>query len=93
MISMTLAAIAEVVGGEAHGEATVTGPAFFDSRAVEPGGLFLAVVGERVDGHEYAAGAVAAGCRGGARLPADRGADRGGGRPGGRARPAGPARP
>jgi len=61
MIPMTLAAIAEVVGGEAHGEATVTGPAFVDSRAVEPGGLFLAVVGERVDGHEYAAGAVAAG--------------------------------
>ena len=60
MIPMTLAAIAEVVGGDAHGEATVTGPAFVDSRAVEPGGLFLAVVGERVDGHEYAAGAVAA---------------------------------
>ena len=61
MIPMTLAEIAEVVGGEAHGAATVTGPAFFDSRDVEPGGLFLAVVGERVDGHDYAAGAVAAG--------------------------------
>jgi UDP-N-acetylmuramoyl-tripeptide--D-alanyl-D-alanine ligase len=61
MIPMTTAEIAEVVGGVAHGEATVTGPAFFDSRTVEPGGLFLAVVGERVDGHEYAAGAVAAG--------------------------------
>jgi UDP-N-acetylmuramoyl-tripeptide--D-alanyl-D-alanine ligase len=61
MIPMSLAEVAEVVGGTAHGEATVTGPAFFDSRAVEPGGLFLAVVGERVDGHDYAAGAVAAG--------------------------------
>ncbi|RYP83343.1 UDP-N-acetylmuramoyl-tripeptide--D-alanyl-D-alanine ligase [Nocardioides guangzhouensis] len=61
MIRMTLAEIAEVVGGAAHGDATVTGPAFFDSRAVEPGGLFLAVEGERVDGHDYAVGAVAAG--------------------------------
>ena len=61
MIAMTTAEIAEVVGGVAHGDATVTGPAFFDSRAVEPGGLFLAVAGERVDGHGYAEGAVAAG--------------------------------
>ena len=61
MIAMTTAEIAEVVGGVAHGDATVTGPAFFDSRAVEPGGLFLAVAGERVDGHTYAEGAVAAG--------------------------------
>ena len=61
MIAMTTAEIAEVVGGVAHGDATVTGPAFFDSRAVEPGGLFLAVAGERVDGHAYAEGAVAAG--------------------------------
>ncbi|MET1058042.1 MAG: UDP-N-acetylmuramoyl-tripeptide--D-alanyl-D-alanine ligase [Nocardioides sp.] len=58
---MTTAEIAEVVGGVAHGDATVTGPAFFDSRAVEPGGLFLAVAGERVDGHTYAERAVAAG--------------------------------
>ena len=61
MIAMTTAEIAGVVGGVAHGDATVTGPAFFDSRAVEPGGLFLAVAGERVDGHAYAEGAVAAG--------------------------------
>jgi len=60
---MTLAEIADVVGGEPHGDASVvvTGPAFVDSRLVEPGGLFVAVVGEHVDGHEYAAGAVAAG--------------------------------
>ena len=61
MIPMTTAEIAQVVGGVAHGDATVTGPAFFDSRSVEPGGLFLAVAGERVDGHAYAEGAVAAG--------------------------------
>ena len=38
----------------------VTGPAFLDSRSPEPGGLFVAFVGERVDGHDYAATAVAA---------------------------------
>jgi UDP-N-acetylmuramoyl-tripeptide--D-alanyl-D-alanine ligase len=60
---MTLAEIAEAVGGEVHGDPStdVTGSAFVDSRLVEPGGLFVAVVGEHVDGHEYAAGAVAAG--------------------------------
>jgi UDP-N-acetylmuramoyl-tripeptide--D-alanyl-D-alanine ligase len=61
MIEMTLAEIAEAVGGVAHGEATVTGGAFVDTRAAEPGGLFVAVVGERVDGHDYAGTALAAG--------------------------------
>ena len=64
MIEMTLAEIAEVVGGTAHGDATVTGGAFLDTRTPEPGGLFVAVAGERVDGHDFAeqaqqAGAVA----------------------------------
>jgi len=30
----------------------------FDSRAIRPGGLFLALPGERVDGHDFAAAAV-----------------------------------
>ncbi|MGN0065038.1 MAG: UDP-N-acetylmuramoyl-tripeptide--D-alanyl-D-alanine ligase [Nocardioides sp.] len=55
---MTLTEIAEVVGGTAHGEATVTGPAFLDTRAAEPGGLFVALAGEHVDGHEYARAAI-----------------------------------
>ncbi len=58
---MTLAEIAAVVGGTVHDdpdEVTVTGPAFFDTRTPEPGGLFAAFVGEKVDGHEYAEGAV-----------------------------------
>jgi UDP-N-acetylmuramoyl-tripeptide--D-alanyl-D-alanine ligase len=61
MIPMTLAEIAEVVGGAVHGDAglEVTGPAYVDSRKPEPGGLFVAVVGEHVDGHEYAAHAHA----------------------------------
>lgn len=58
---MTLAEIADVVGGVAHGEATVTGGAFVDTRAPEPGGLFVALAGERVDGHDFAAAAGAAG--------------------------------
>jgi UDP-N-acetylmuramoyl-tripeptide--D-alanyl-D-alanine ligase len=63
VIAMTLAEIADVVGGELHGDASVvvTGPAFVDSRLVEPGSLFVAVAGEHVDGHEYADAAVAAG--------------------------------
>ncbi len=61
MIPRTLEEIAAVVGGRAHGSTTVTGPAFVDSRLVEHGGLFVAVVGEHVDGHDYADAAVAAG--------------------------------
>ncbi|MDR7253863.1 UDP-N-acetylmuramoyl-tripeptide--D-alanyl-D-alanine ligase [Nocardioides sp. BE266] len=61
MIEMTLAEIAEVVGGVAHGDATVTGGAFLDTRTPEPGGLFVAIAGERVDGHDFAAAAGEAG--------------------------------
>lgn len=61
MIEMTLAEIAAVVGGVAHGEAVVTGGAFIDTRTPEPGGLFVAVAGERVDGHDFAAAAGTAG--------------------------------
>ncbi|HEU5159728.1 MAG TPA: UDP-N-acetylmuramoyl-tripeptide--D-alanyl-D-alanine ligase [Streptosporangiaceae bacterium] len=64
MIPLSLAAIAEITGGRllgADGDAVVTGPVLIDSRAIEPGALFAAVRGERVDGHDYAAAAVAAG--------------------------------
>ena len=65
MIEMTLAQIAEVVGGAvvdpADAGVAVTGPAFLDSRAPEPGGLFLAIAGEHVDGHDFAAAAVGGG--------------------------------
>ena len=39
MIEMSLAEVAEVVGGLAHGAASVTGAAFVDTRTPEPGGL------------------------------------------------------
>jgi UDP-N-acetylmuramoyl-tripeptide--D-alanyl-D-alanine ligase len=61
---MTLTDLAAVVGGTVHDDphgVTVTGAASVDSRAVEPGGLFAAFAGERVDGHDYAAAAVQAG--------------------------------
>ncbi len=38
--------------------------AAIDSRLVQPGELFIALPGERVDGHDYAAAAVAAGATG-----------------------------
>ncbi len=65
MIPMTLAAIARVVDASLDRvpdpEVLVTGPAAVDSRAVAPGGLFAATAGARVDGHDYAAKAVAGG--------------------------------
>jgi UDP-N-acetylmuramoyl-tripeptide--D-alanyl-D-alanine ligase len=68
MIDLTVAQIAEIVGGELSGISAadahrihVTSHVEFDSRAVTPGGLFLALPGARVDGHEHAASAVAAG--------------------------------
>ncbi len=63
VIPLTMAQIAEITGGQLHGEPTavVTGEVVIDSRRVAPGGLFAAVAGERVDGHDFAATAVAAG--------------------------------
>jgi UDP-N-acetylmuramoyl-tripeptide--D-alanyl-D-alanine ligase len=63
VIPLALAQIAEITGGRLHGEpaAVVTGEVVIDSRRVGPGGLFAAVAGERVDGHDFASAAVAAG--------------------------------
>ena len=61
---MSLQEVADAVGGRLVGVApdtVVSAPASIDSRAVNPGGLFVALPGERVDGHDYAAAAVAAG--------------------------------
>ncbi|HEU0132246.1 MAG TPA: UDP-N-acetylmuramoyl-tripeptide--D-alanyl-D-alanine ligase [Mycobacteriales bacterium] len=59
----TLRELAAAVGGtlaDATGDETVTG-ATIDSRRVERGDLFVALRGERTDGHLHAPGAVAAG--------------------------------
>jgi UDP-N-acetylmuramoyl-tripeptide--D-alanyl-D-alanine ligase len=67
VIPMTLAEIAEITGGRlvnAGPEAMVTGPAEYDTRLLQPGGLFVAFDGEKVDGHSFAAAAVAGGAAG-----------------------------
>ncbi len=63
MIEMSLTEIAQVVGGTVHDDpgVSVGGPAFVDSRVAERGGLFVALAGERVDGHDYARTAVESG--------------------------------
>ena len=65
MIDLTIAEIAHIVGGrladispEQAAVTRVTGTVEFDSRAVGPGGLFLALPGARSDGHDFAAAAV-----------------------------------
>jgi UDP-N-acetylmuramoyl-tripeptide--D-alanyl-D-alanine ligase len=65
VITLSLAEIAEIVGGQTYDIADtavkVTGPVVIDSREVRPGALFAAFAGERVDGHDYAQRAVGAG--------------------------------
>ena len=70
MIPLSLGAIAQLTGARLTGAAPgqepdpgtlVTGPVIIDSRAAAPGALFAALPGTRVDGHDFAAQAVAAG--------------------------------
>jgi len=64
VIGLSLAEIAEIVGGRIAGAdpaLRVSGKVEFDSRKVVAGDLFLAIAGTRVDGHDYAEAAVAAG--------------------------------
>ena len=63
MIPLILAQIARITAGQLHGDpaAVVSGEVVIDSRRAGPGGLFAAVAGERSDGHDFAAAAVAAG--------------------------------
>ena len=68
MIELTVAQIADIVGGrladitpDVAAATHVTATVEFDSRAVSSGGLFLALPGARADGHDFARGAVAAG--------------------------------
>ncbi|SDG81844.1 UDP-N-acetylmuramoyl-tripeptide--D-alanyl-D-alanine ligase [Sinosporangium album] len=65
MIPLPLARIAEITSGALAGmadpRAFVRGPVVIDSREVVPGSLFVAIRGERSDGHDFAAQAVEAG--------------------------------
>jgi UDP-N-acetylmuramoyl-tripeptide--D-alanyl-D-alanine ligase len=68
VIPLTVAQVAEIVGGELADVSAadaarlhITGTVEFDSRKITPGGLFLALPGARSDGHDHAAAAVQAG--------------------------------
>lgn len=65
MIAMTLAEVANAVGGQLDGDAdpatVVSAPTAFDSRLALPGGLFACLPGARVDGHDFAGEAIARG--------------------------------
>jgi UDP-N-acetylmuramoyl-tripeptide--D-alanyl-D-alanine ligase len=63
VIALTAQDVAAVTGGVLAGVApatVVSGPVVTDSREVDPGALFVALPGENVDGHDFAATAVAA---------------------------------
>ena len=62
---LSLSQIAAAVGGRLIGpDATVTGPVVTDSRQASPGALFVAVHGERTDGHAHLGSAGALGAVG-----------------------------
>ena len=58
----TINEVVEATGGQLEGEVTLplNGVAI-DSRAINAGDIFVAIKGERTDGHEYAANALNAG--------------------------------
>lgn len=62
MIRLSIEKIAEITGGtlspEADPAAEVTGFVEFDSRKITPGGLFVAMPGAKVDGHDFVAAAI-----------------------------------
>ena len=55
MLELTLGQIAAVTRGAVHGDPglVVRGEAYLDSRRPAVGGLFVAIAGDRVDGHDY----------------------------------------
>ncbi|WP_406426746.1 UDP-N-acetylmuramoyl-tripeptide--D-alanyl-D-alanine ligase [Streptomyces sp. NBC_00147] len=65
MITLTLQEIADATGGILHDapdpQVRVTGRSASDSREVGPGGMFVAVAGARVDGHDFVDQAVTTG--------------------------------
>lgn len=68
MIPLSLKEIADLTGGRLHGidddgatALVIDGPVVTDSREAGPGGLYVARVGESMDGHQFVADARAAG--------------------------------
>jgi UDP-N-acetylmuramoyl-tripeptide--D-alanyl-D-alanine ligase len=62
MITLRASEIAKIVGGELIGDdISVSGAPVFDSSAAMPGSIFLALKGEKADGHSYIDSAFANG--------------------------------
>ena len=55
MIRMSLAELASLIGARLHGGDRVFAGVVADSRKLESGQLFIALRGERVDGHDFVA--------------------------------------
>ena len=63
MIPLTISQISKVISGKIVGDEKklITGAAFFDSREIVSNGIFLALKGEHVDGHDFAINALKGG--------------------------------
>ncbi len=61
MIARRLSEVASIVDGLVHGDDVTVTSAASDSRAAVPGALFVALAGERVDGHDFVTDAMARG--------------------------------
>ncbi len=68
MIALSLQEVATITGGRLHGipegeagRLVVDGPVVTDSREAGPGGLYVARVGEQLDGHQFVGAAAALG--------------------------------
>jgi UDP-N-acetylmuramoyl-tripeptide--D-alanyl-D-alanine ligase len=75
VIPLPLASIAEITGaslGAGTDPGAVADSVVIDSRKAGPGSLFAALPGENVDGHDFAAAAIAAWSGGGTRQPPGR---------------------
>ncbi|CAK6496413.1 UDP-N-acetylmuramoyl-tripeptide--D-alanyl-D-alanine ligase [Pantoea sp. Nvir] len=63
MIPVSLKTLAEISGGTLHGSDLTLNEVTTDTRKVTPGSLFVALVGERFDAHDFAADAIASGAQ------------------------------
>jgi UDP-N-acetylmuramoyl-tripeptide--D-alanyl-D-alanine ligase len=59
-----LAELARVTGGRLHGRNVAFGPVATDSRTLDSASLFVALTGERHDGHDFVRQAAERGCAG-----------------------------
>ena len=66
MIALTLEQIAKIVGGKTYGDSSqvISSAPVFDSRSAVKGSLFLALVGQSTDGHDFVQDAKAHGATG-----------------------------